>query len=230
MPEQPAGVVRLLSVPLTKEKQSRLLSELQTYASVANYIIKTIVDRQIAPNMRTLEVLRKDFETKLFRLTTSEPDATGEVAPEDARRRFISRFKQDLAWKYIGQGTRAQGQTDSTFAEWYLRRYFDDVLREARGEIIRHRKLARTVRSLRNKTPHFKSGRMILSPPIAALGESGCTILGTMGEEIPIPFDKRSRSQESKLLRSIAGGEQEYKRIRLTWRKEGYAEVDVRLV
>lgn len=230
MPEQPAGVVSLLSVPLTREKQSKLLSELQTYASAVNHIIKTIIDRQIAPNTRALEALRGDFETKLFRLTTFEPDATGEVVPEDARRKFASRFKQDLAGKYIGQGIRAQGQTNSTFAEWYVRRYFDDVLRGALGEITRHRKLARTVRSLRNKAPHFKSGRMILSPPIAALGESGCTILGTMGEEIPIPFDKRSRSQESTLLHSIAGGGQQYKRIRMTWRKEGYVEVDVRLV
>jgi len=230
MPEQPAGVVRLLSVPLTREKQSKLLSELQTYASAANYIIKTIIDKQIALNMRALEALREDFEAKLFRLATVEPDATGEVVPEDARRKFASRFKQDLAGKYVGQGTRAQGQTDSTFAEWYVRRYFDDVLRGALGEISRHRRLARTVRSLRNKTPHFKSGRMILSPPIAAVGDSGCTILGTMGVEIPIPFDKRSRSQESTLLHSIAGGGQQYQRVRLTWRKEGYVEVDVRLV
>ncbi|RDE16804.1 MAG: hypothetical protein C4K49_04115 [Candidatus Thorarchaeota archaeon] len=230
MPEQLASVIRLLSVPLTREKQSRLLSELQTYASAANYIIKTIGERQIAPNMRALEALREDFEMRLFRLTTSEPDATAEVVPEDARRKFASRFRQDLAGKYIGQGIGTQGQTNSAFAEWYVRRYFDDVVRGALGEITRHRKLARTVRSLRNKTPHFKSVRMILSPPIAVIGDSGCTILGTMGEEIPIPFDKRSRSQESTLLHSIAGGVQQYKRVRLTWRKEGYVEVDVRLV
>ena len=72
--------------------------------------------------------------------------------------------------------------------------YLNDVLRSATAEILRHRKLAMTVRSMRDKTPFFKPGRAIFSQPIVKISEKALILTLADGTRIPIPYDKFSRT------------------------------------
>lgn len=114
------------------------------------------------------------------------------------------------------------------------RRYLEDVVKTASVEITQHRKLAKTVRSMRDKTPFFKPGRLILSQPIVRLDEKAVTLALTDGSLLPIPFDKRSRNRLADKIATILRGVKEgdinknYGRIRITWNKEGFADIDIR--
>ena len=108
-------------------------------------------------------------------------------------------------------------------------------MKTASVEIAQHRKLAETVRSMRDKTPFFKPGRLIFSQPIVRLSEKAITL--TLPDEslLPIPFDKRSRNRLADKLTSILRGSKEgeinkkYDRVRITWNKEGFADIDIRI-
>jgi hypothetical protein len=122
------------------------------------------------------------------------------------------------------------------FADKYdkRRKYLEDVIKTASVEITQHRKLAKTVRSMREKTPFFKPGRLIFSQPIVRLDEKAVTLALTDGSFLPIPFDKRSRNRLADKIAVILRGAREgevnknYGRIRLTWNKEGFADIDIR--
>ena len=115
------------------------------------------------------------------------------------------------------------------------RGYLEDVVKTASVEIAQHRKLAETVRSMRDKTPFFKPGRLIFSQPIVRLSEKAITL--TLPDEslLPIPFDKRSRNRLADKLTSILRGSKEgeinkkYDRVRITWNKEGFVDIDIRI-
>jgi hypothetical protein len=119
--------------------------------------------------------------------------------------------------------------------------YLDDVITTAIAEIVRHNKLAMTLRSLREKTPHFKSGRMILSQPIITVGNKAVTVNLPDRTSIPIPYDKRSRNRLASELELILKGEprkpdasgimpinRRYQRVRFTWNSEGFLDIDIR--
>jgi hypothetical protein len=119
--------------------------------------------------------------------------------------------------------------------------YLDDVVTTAIAEIGRHNKLAMTVRSLRDKTPRFKPGRMILSQPIVTVGEKAVTVTLPDRMSISIPYDKRSRNRLASKLELILKGEprksdasgimpinRRYQRVRLTWNSEGFLDIDIR--
>ena len=114
------------------------------------------------------------------------------------------------------------------------RKYLEDVVKTASVEITKHRQLAETIRSMRDKTPFFKPGRLILSQPIARLDEKAVTLTLADNSLLPIPFDKRSRNRLSEKLVEILRGSKEgeinkkYGRIRITWNKEGFADIDIR--
>ncbi|MFW9964081.1 MAG: hypothetical protein ACFFCX_10980 [Candidatus Sifarchaeia archaeon] len=114
------------------------------------------------------------------------------------------------------------------------RKYLEDVVRTARVEITQHRKMAKTIRSMRDKTPFFKPGRLILSQPLIRLDEKAVTLNISDGSLFPIPFDKRSRNRLldriSAILRGTKEGEinRNYDRIRITWNKEGFADIDIK--
>jgi len=114
------------------------------------------------------------------------------------------------------------------------REYLEDVVKTASVEITKHRKLAKTVRSTRDKTPFFKPGRLILSQPIIRLDEKAVTLTLTDGSLLPIPFDKRSRNRLADKISAILRGTREgainknYGRVRITWNKEGFADIDIR--
>jgi len=228
MPEQKAHIVNLLSVPLTKDKQMALQSEFQVYASATNYIIKLMIQRQINSIPKALETLGEDFKKKLLILTTSS-DSSELASSASSSSQFESVFNPHNVERYRAAVVPREGTEDIGVVDWYVLQYFRDVVRTAMAEIARHRRLAMTVRSLRDRTPYLKFGRMILSARIASITETGCIILATNGNEIPIPFDKRSKSRELALLHSIAAGQQKYDRIRLKWHNEGYVDIDIRL-
>ena len=106
--------------------------------------------------------------------------------------------------------------------------YLIDVVRTAGSEVKAHQRLARTIRSMRDKTPHFKSGRIILSKPIITVGKMAVVLRSKDGSEIPVPFDKRSRNRVLDKLEQLAQDKSKYGRIRLTWREAGYVDIDIR--
>lgn len=177
MTEQDIEILKLTSVPLTREKQYTIREEFDTYASATNFVIKEIMKKHLTNQTRTIELLQ-------------------EVIGEN----YDSRIQ-----------------------------YITDVVKTARVEIGRHRKLARTIKSMRNKAPFFKPGRMILSHPIVSVDE-GALILHTIsGESLPIPFDKHSRNQSLDILRLLSKNHKIYGRIRLTWNNLGnYVKIDIR--
>lgn len=124
------------------------------------------------------------------------------------------------------------------FAAKYDKRhgYLKDVVKTASVEITQHRNLVETIRSMRNKTPFFKPGRLILSQPIVKLDEKAVTLTLADNSILPIPFDKRSRNRLAEKIAAILRGVEEkeinrnYSRIRITWNKEGFADIDIRAV
>ncbi len=121
------------------------------------------------------------------------------------------------------------------------RTYLNDILRSATAEIERHRKLAMTVRSMRDKTPFFKSGRIIFSQPIVKISEKALILTLTDLTRIPIPYDKFSRNQNAEKISTILKGEsikvdvdgkmptnRRYGRIRMKWNSAGFLIIDIK--
>ena len=119
--------------------------------------------------------------------------------------------------------------------------YLNDVVRSACAEIARHRKLAVTIRSMRDKTPFFKKGRAIFSQPLAEISEKALILTLADRTRVPIPYDKFSRNQNMEKIAEILKGNpvkvdaqgkmptnKRYGRIRLTWNNEGFVNIDIR--
>ncbi|MHA1934869.1 MAG: hypothetical protein ACW97A_06270 [Candidatus Thorarchaeota archaeon] len=177
MSEEDLDILKLSSVPLTREKQIVVEAEFEKYAAATNFTIKAILQRKLTSHTRAVEVLLDDF---------------------------IEKFDQ-------------------------RENYRKDVVKTARVEIGRHKRQAQTIRSMREKTPFFKSGRMIFSIPIIGLGEKAIVLAGSDGTSIPIPLDKRSRNKEADILNELRKGTRGFGRIRLTWNREGYLDIDIRV-
>jgi hypothetical protein len=114
---------------------------------------------------------------------------------------------------------------------WYLR----DVVKTARVTIADHKRTAKTVRGMRYRQPFFKQGRMILSQPIVKVGVSALILRMPDRTQLAIPYDKRSRNRESQVLAFMVRGEREernkkYERVRVTWNKEGFVNIDIRVL
>jgi hypothetical protein len=137
---------------------------------------------------------------------------------------------------HLSSRIKATEVLQDDFSERYDKRraYLEDVVRTAGAEITRHRKLARTIRSMRDKTPFFKPSQIILSQPIVRLDENAITLTLADGGLLPIPFDKRSRNRQADKIAGILRGSKEgvinrrYGRIRISWNKEGFADIDIR--
>ena len=172
-----AGIIRLSSVPLTREKQKKIEEEVRIYSSAVNYVIKEILSKQISSASKGVEALREEFKERY--------------------------------------DTRSQ----------YLR----DAVKTARVVIGQHFRMEKTIRSMRGKTPFFKPGRIILSKPIVDVGEKALILRFSENEEIPIPYDKHSRNRVALTLMKIAKGNRQYGRVRITYLKEGYVEIDIRV-
>jgi hypothetical protein len=193
-----------------------------------NYTIKLMIQKQIVLRSKALETLKDAFERKFFALIISA-DGSDTEPSSGARVAFESKFDSNTITKYRTALVSKQYEQDTGPVDLFVHQYFRDVVRTAMSEIARHRRLAATVKSMRDKSPFFKPGRMILSSPIANIGETGCVLLAAHGEEIPVPFDKRSRGRETAMLTSLASGQKKYSGVRLKWHKEGYVEIDIRI-
>ncbi|MFW9868295.1 MAG: hypothetical protein ACFFFO_09225 [Candidatus Thorarchaeota archaeon] len=138
--------------------------------------------------------------------------------------------------QHLTSPTRTIQVLQDTFFEKFDKRvqYFEDVAKTARVEISNHRRLAKTVRSMRDKTPFFKPGRLILSQPIIKLEKQAVIVFIPDGSVLGIPFDKRSRNRLAERIEDILRNEKpgeinrNYERIRITWNREGFADIDVR--
>ena len=119
--------------------------------------------------------------------------------------------------------------------------YLNDVMRSATAEIARHRKLAVTVRSMRDKTPFFKKGRAVFSQPLVEISDKALILTLADRTRVPIPYDKFSRNQNAEKLAEILKGNpvkvdaqgkmptnKRYGRVRLTWNPEGFVNIDIR--
>ena len=131
---------------------------------------------------------------------------------------------------HISSGKKTFGLLKEDISNRFDRRpqYVRDVVKTAWGEVAEHRRLALTVRSMRDKAPVFRAGRMIFSQPIVSIDEKGLQLQIADREKVPIPFDKRSRNRLIEELGGIARGKTAYGRVRLTWNKEGYMDIDIR--
>jgi hypothetical protein len=145
-------------------------------------------------------------------------------------------IRQILKQRLNSQG-RAMEVLQDSFIEQFDRRrhYLRDVVKTARVEVSDHRKMADNIRGMKDKTPYFRPGRMILSQPLIRLSETAVTLTVSDGSKIAIPFDKRSRNRLVEKIKTILKGEKseginrKYDRIRITWNKEGFADIDVRV-
>ena len=119
--------------------------------------------------------------------------------------------------------------------------YLNDVVRSAGAEIARHRKLAMTVRSMRDKDPFFRKGKVIFSQPIVKISEKALTLMLVDRTRVPIPYDKFSRNQNAEKIAAILMAEpvrpdatgklpsnKRYGRVRLTWNTQGFVIIDIR--
>jgi hypothetical protein len=138
----------------------------------------------------------------------------------------------------LSSRTKTIAILQAEFVEKYDKRrsYLKDVVKSASVEITQHRNLAETIRSMREKTPFFKPGQLILSQPIARLDEKAVTLTLADGSLLPIPFDKRSRNRLAEKIAVILSGSKEgqinrkYSRIRIIWNKEGFADIAIRVM
>jgi len=191
MPEEKIEILKLLSVTLTRDKQSVLKEEFKRYTSATNWVIKAILKNRLSGHSKTKEAIEELF-----------------VAEHDSRPV-----------------------------------YFENVMRSARAEITRHNKLAMTIRSMRDKTPYFRPGRIILSQPIIKVGDKAVVLKLQDGTEVAIPYDKRSRNRLAAAMDTILSGEprfpdksgimqqnKKYERVRLTWNNEGFVDIDIRAI
>ncbi len=108
--------------------------------------------------------------------------------------------------------------------------YLQDVIKTARVTIGRHRRMARLVRTMRGKKPRFKEGKMAFSEPIVKLDSKGIRLFITRNDVLPIPFDKHSRNAQSDILQEIERREKRFDRARLTRHREGFVELDIRVI
>jgi hypothetical protein len=138
---------------------------------------------------------------------------------------------KEIYRKHLTNPTRTIEVLQETFSKNYDSRaqYIRDVVKTARVEIVRHRNLAVTIRSMRSKPPFFKPGRMIFSYPIVSVDEGALVLQTKTREKLPIPFDKHSRNQSADILRHLAKDHNIYGRIRMTWNDLGsYVKMDIK--
>jgi hypothetical protein len=237
MMEEELHVVSLQSVALTREKQTVIEDEVSTYEEATNQVIKEILKKRLTSSARTIEVLRDAIARKFLHLRSSVGPLS-KLNDEQLRSEFSRRFSLSVIQSRF-KLEREASERESAFNERYRRefalfyelQYMKDIVKSARVEIGRHSRLAKTLRSIRDKTPYFKSGRLIYSKPILMLSNDAkaLLLLTANGEEVPLVFDKRTRNDSIEILNQLLNGTKKHGRIRITWNKEGYLDIDIQL-
>ena len=171
---------------------------------------------------------------------------------QDSLQEEFTRYGNATNWvirqilkKHLTKQTQIIESIQEEFSEQFDNRppYLRDVIKSATSEITHHRKLAVTIRSMRDKTPYFKKGRAIFSQPIVKIGEKAIFLTLRDRTKLPIPYDKFSRNKNAETLVAILRGEgrktdasnpiplnKRYGRVRLTWNSEGFVNIDIRAI
>lgn len=216
-------IVKTLSVTLTRDKQDSILHDFDTYANATNFAIKSIFkNRLTSPKIAydsLYDVLRGKF---VF-------DGMNESEEIKSSVLFGGLFPYDVVSQIVTNPQMKPIEVRQEFAERFAKQYINDVIKTASVEITRHRKMAKLIVNLREKTPHFKHGVMIFSGFLVEIDEKTVSLLTLRGQKLAIPFDKRSRNREAEILKDIATGGRKFQRVRFTLNKEGYLNIDIRL-
>ncbi len=221
-------IITVQSVALTREKSVSIQKETKFYQDATNFVIKEILKNHITSSAHTIESVRDDVVRRFLHLR----DSTGplsELNDKQLREVFARRFPVTIVNKRFKEKVDP-ARLRPEFALRYEMQYVQDVVKTARVEIGKHRKMARTLRSIRDKSPYFKPGRMIFSGVIVGISDDSkaLLLLTPDGEEIPIVFDKRSRNRVISKLQAMVSGSRKYGRVRIIWNREGYADIDIR--
>ncbi|MFW9909778.1 MAG: hypothetical protein ACFFEF_14500 [Candidatus Thorarchaeota archaeon] len=232
MPEASVDILKLASVTLTREKQDIMTQELRRYFEATNFALKTIVKNHLTSRKRASELLLDDIVSKFVFVTQS-----GESRQAlDFGRRFnfaiVTKFARTTteAKEEAGNLKMNPEEMREEFATRFATQYVDDLIRTAFAEVARYRKLANIIVSMREKPPYFKYGTMIVSGMFVDIDDRGISLLTAQGNELSIPFDKRSRNKDADVLQQIVDNKQKYTRVRLKWNLEGFLNIDVRLL
>jgi len=174
-----------------------------------------------------------DGDAKILRLTSVTVTREKQLSLQNEFDKYASATNfviKSILQKHITKAQRTVELLEEEFSERFDSRpqYLTDVVKTARVEIGRHRKLARTIRTMRDKTPFFKPGRIILSHPLVSVSEKALILKTLEGEETPVPFDKHSRNRVVDDLAELAKDPSGYGRVRITWNKQGYVDIDIR--
>lgn len=236
MSNLPLEIVKLLSVTLSREKQIHLEHDFRTYADATNFAIKSILNQRIMSKIKAEEALFDDITNRFMTRKVGSTDPTTLLD-------FGRRFNYSMVTEYVPQKTKAptanrdsellnrtSDEVRKEFVDRFSTQYVKDILRTASAEIARHRKLAKTLINLRGRIPHFKYGTVIVSGMLAGIDERAMELISLVGEPIPIPFDKRSRNREIGTLQDIAERRRRYDRVRLVLNKEGFLNIDIRVL
>jgi len=238
MSEDYPSVISLQTVALTREKQGDIQEEVAIYHKATNHAIREILKKKLATFNSSVDSLL-DSTTREYVYLRNSVGPLSELTDDQLRETFSRRFSlQVIGDRIIVERNQAESEESylercrKDFAIVYEKQYVKDIVKTARVEIGRHRNLARTLRSIRDKTPYFKPGRIIYSKPIVQLSKDGKAILllTAAGNEIPLVFDKYTRNASIDILEAIVKHKTKYERVRLTWNREGYMNIDVRLV
>lgn len=223
MSDIPVEIVKTLSVILTRDKQDIVDYNLDTYANATNYVIKTIFKNRLTSPRAAYDALYADIREKfVYKKEDNVTETDSEIV-------FGGLFPFNVVSRVVGKSEKNPVELRQEFAQRFAHQYISDVVKTASVEITRHRKLAKMIVTKRGKIPHFKRGVMIVSGILVNIDARGATLLTLGGQELPIPFDKRSRNREVGVLEEIASGRRKIQRVRFTWNREGYLNIDIRL-
>ena len=231
MAESPVEIVKLLSVALTWEKQKIVEAEFEKYTKATNYTIKAIYKRHLTNPQRTVDTLLDEI-TRKFVCKPIDSTETPNEKIEILHDKFGKRFEYSLIKEIIDAPEMSAEDIRNQFAIDFSNQYVHDIVKTARVEIGEHRGMAKTIRSMRDEIPYFKPGRMILSGLLVGISEKACDLLTTSGKRVPIPYDKRSRNRVTDRLLEIKdkkGKSRKYGRVRFSWNREGYVDIDIKL-
>jgi len=223
MSDIPVEIVKTLSVILTRDKQDIVDYDLDTYANATNFVIKTIFKKRLTSPRAAYDALYADIKDRFVYKKEDNVEVT------DSEIVFGGLFPFDVVSRVVGKSQKNPVELRQEFAQRFAHQYISDVVKTASVEITRYRKMAKILVSMREKTPHFKRGVMIVSGILVNIDARGVTLLTLGGQELPIPFDKRSRNRETDVLEKIASGMRKIQRVRFTWNREGYLNIDIRL-
>ncbi|MHA2600901.1 MAG: hypothetical protein AM324_002070 [Candidatus Thorarchaeota archaeon SMTZ1-83] len=173
-------------------------------------------------------------ESEIVKLAsvTLTRDKQDRIEPEFGRYASATNYVIKVILKeHFPSGSKTLEHVREDFSNRFDKReqYLRDVVKTAWVEVGRHRRLAEIVSSMRNKPPVFKEGRMILSHPIVRVQEKGLNLETQDRNTIPIPFDKPSRNRAASQLHELATGRKKQGRVRMTWIREGYMTIDIRM-